>query len=98
MRKTLTVMAITAVMAISTVTMASAGVERYQFTDVVIDIDSVNTYEGFWHDSTFRHNPCEDEWTVSHAIGSQGDETIADISIDGNHVTYASDYDETTYV
>lgn len=77
---------------------ASAGVERYQFTDVVIDMTSVNGTTNYWHDYTLHHNPCTDTWTVSEATGSQGPETLSHISLNGSQLTYTSDYDNTTYV
>lgn len=78
---------------------AGAAVERYQFTDYTINVDSVNNNASYTH--TFEislDNPCTDSYSGTGSyVGPEGswDETLSDFSMNGDTLSFKAVYQGT---
>ena len=78
---------------------AGAAVERYQFTDYTIEVETVNGSSAFTHTFYLTHNPCTDTFSgygVNH-YHSNTNETLSNITMNGNTISFRANYDFNTY-
>lgn len=102
MRKLTFVLALVATVALATVSTASAGVERYQFSTLTIaDLDANDRSNYQPHYYTVRHNPCTDTWEDVTSYYTAGpntyDENLSGMSLSGNAFTFTSTYVSANY-
>lgn len=75
-----------------------AAVERYQFTDYTINVDSVIGVDAYDHVFNIRYNPCTDTYSgTGYSVYHKGSETLSNVMMSNDTLSFQADYDFAVY-